>query len=146
MPARSESTSPSEALSIREGIAHQDRVVALGTRGEQRHRRLDQLLDPPDVFDRGRGEIDPAPGAARRLRPSLHGFVDRPRGRLGRHAGGEIRYLLAFDTVANADLELRKAVQHVELCERDAIDSTELDRLAHHGGVEPAAAPLAAGD
>src|SRR5690348_9402849 len=40
--------------SICEGVAHQDGVVALRAGGEQRHRRLDQLLDPPDVFD-GRG-------------------------------------------------------------------------------------------
>ncbi len=44
------------------------------------------------------------------------------------------------------NLDLVKAVEHVELGQRDAVDAAGLDRLAHRDRVEPAAAPLASGD
>jgi hypothetical protein len=48
------------ADSVREGIAHEDRILALGAGGNQRHRGFDQFLDALDVFDRLGGQIGPA--------------------------------------------------------------------------------------
>ena len=50
-----------EGGSIREGIAHQDRVLALGACGQQGDGRFDQLFDPPDVHV--------APGLGRLVQP-----------------------------------------------------------------------------
>ena len=53
---------------------------------------------------------------------------------------------LAVQAIAGAHLELVEAVEHVELGQRDAGDAAGPYRLAHHHGVEPAAAALAPGD
>ena len=53
---------------------------------------------------------------------------------------------LAVEPVAGAHIDLFQPVEHVELGEGDAIDARRLDRLAHHDGIEPAAAALSAGD
>ncbi len=63
--------------SIRERIGHQDRVVALRAGGEQRHRRLDQLLDAADVFDRGGRQLGPGARALGGFRPAFDALVDR---------------------------------------------------------------------
>src|SRR5260370_37453104 len=59
---------------IRERVADQDGVVALGAGREHRHRRADQLLDPPDVFDRDRRQIGPGAGAAGASGPAFRAF------------------------------------------------------------------------
>ena len=48
--------------------------------------------------------------------------------------------------IGGADLDLVEPVEHVELGQRDAVDAADLDRLAHHHRVEPAAAARPAGD
>ena len=67
-PASSQAAAPAdgprEDASIGEGVAHQHGVVALGARRQQRDRRADQLLEPADVFDRGRRQIGPGARAA----------------------------------------------------------------------------------
>jgi len=43
-----------QALLTLKRIAHQNRIVPVRARAQQRHRRLHQFLDPLDVFDRRR--------------------------------------------------------------------------------------------
>src|SRR6185503_9044036 len=87
-------------------------------------------------------QVGPGAGAARALAPAREAFVDGlERGLLG-GAGREMLDALALQLVADADRELREAVEHVELGERDAVDAADAHRLAHHRGVEPAAAAL----
>ena len=71
--------------------------------------------------------------------------VDRAHQRLVRRRRRDVVEYRAVAAVAGAHLELRHAVEHVELGERDPLDAADLDRLAHQHGVEPAAAPAAAG-
>src|ERR1700709_2189851 len=52
---------------------------------------------------------------------------------------------LAVQHVAGADLDRVKTVENVELGQRQPGDATCPHRLPHQHGVEPAAAPLAAG-
>ena len=44
---------------IHEGIVHEDGVLALRAGREQRHRRADQLLEPPHIFDALGGKLGP---------------------------------------------------------------------------------------
>src|SRR5262249_60246979 len=60
-------------------------------------------------------------------------------------AGRQVVRDLAAVPVGDANLDLVEAVEDVELGERDPRNAADLDRLAHHHGVEPAAAPLASG-
>ena len=83
---------------------------------------------------------------ARRLRPAFQRLVDRLHARLRVAARRQVVDALAVEPVADADLELVEAVEHVELGQRDAVDAADLDGLAHQHGVEPAAAPLAPRD
>src|SRR4051812_27378657 len=48
--------------------------------------------------------------------------------------------------IADADFERLEAVEHVELGQRDAADTANLDRLPYQHGVEPAAAAGPPGD
>src|SRR4051794_26324296 len=100
---------------LSERIADHDRVLALGAGREQGHRRLDQLLDTPDILDRGRRQLGPRAGAAGAVGPAFEGLVDRLAGRLGRGRGREMVEPLALAGVADADLERREAIEHVEL-------------------------------
>src|SRR5262249_3639362 len=45
----------------------------------------------------------------------------------------------AVQPVADADLELRQLVEHVELRQRDAVYAADFARLAYEAGIEPAA-------
>ena len=80
----------SQSSSVSERIAHQDRVVALRAGREQRDRRLDQLLDAADIFDRGRRQVGPGARAARALAPAFDGLVDRLDRGLGAARGGQM--------------------------------------------------------
>ena len=73
------------------------------------------------------------------VQPSMR-LVDRLDARLRALRRRQIVDLAAVEPVADADLELRQLVEHVELGERDAVDAADLARLAHEAGVEPAAA------
>src|SRR5690606_22675424 len=64
--------------------------------------------------------------------------------RLSALARGEIIDRLTVEPVADADLDGLETVEDVELRERDAVDAGGAHGLAHEGGVEPAAAALAA--
>ena len=95
------------------------------------------------VFHRLRRQLAPRARPARRLRPALEALVDGLDARLRVGAGGQAVDALPVELVADAHLDLGKAVEHVELGERDAVDARHLDHLAHQAGVEPAAAALA---
>src|SRR5581483_6387814 len=68
--------------SICERVAHEDGVLALRAGREQRHRRPDQLLKPPHIFDALGGKLGPGACPARRLCPAFHRLVDRLDARL----------------------------------------------------------------
>src|SRR5262249_37777878 len=90
-----------------------------------------------------RRQVGPAPRSPRRLRPALERLPNGLDARLRVAARGKPVHALAVELVADADLELRETVEHVELGERDAVDAAHLDGLAHERGVEPAATALA---
>lgn len=46
-------------LTVAERIMNQDRVLTLRACGKKCHGSLDQLLDPTNIFDRLRRQIDP---------------------------------------------------------------------------------------
>ena len=119
-----------DAPSIHERVVDHDGVVALGAGGEQVDRRFDQLLDAADVLDRGRRQVGPGAGAPRALGPALHRLVDRLDPGLRTLEAGRWSMALAVEPVADADLDLGEAVEHVELGQRDAVDAVDLDRLA----------------
>src|ERR1700730_2720180 len=131
---------------IRKRVAHQHRVVALGTGGEQGHGRFDQFFDAADVLDRQRVELRPGAGAARTLVPAFYRLVDRLALGLNGGACRQVMQYLAAPAIGGANLDLGEGVEHVELGERDAGDAAYLHRLAHHDRVEPAAAPFAPSD
>src|SRR6476646_11249847 len=89
-PVRGRAGSEQGEVSIHEGIVHQDGVLALGAGGEERHRGLDQLLEPAHIFDALSRKLGPGAGAAGRLRPAFHGLVDRLDARLRRLRRREI--------------------------------------------------------
>src|SRR5438132_14323141 len=65
------------AVSGQERVFDQDRILALGAGGQERHRSLDQLLDAPDVLDGLGRQLGPAARAPGRAVPAGHGLVDR---------------------------------------------------------------------
>ena len=132
-------------LSIGERIPHQDRVLAFRRRRQQRHRTLDQFLDLAHVLHGLRRQLGPAPGPARRLRPALVRLVDRLDARLLLLPCRQAVEALAVELVADADLDLLKPVEHVELREGYPVDTRHLADLAHEHGIEPAAAPFSPG-
>src|SRR5215831_4474563 len=131
--------------SILERVLHQYGIVAFGAGGQQRHRALDQLLDVAHVLDGLRRQLAPLAGPLGRLRPTFEALVDRFDARLRVLSGRQTADALAVELVADAHLDLRKAVKDVELREGNTIDPSNLDHLPHQAGVEPAAAPLATG-
>ena len=78
--------------------------------------------------------------------PALDGLVDRLDLGLGFWRSAASDRALRRRGIADADLDLLEPVEHVELGQGDAVDAGDLDRLAHHHRVEPAAAALAPGD
>ena len=126
-------------------VPHEDRILTLRRCGEHRDRAADQFLDPPDILDGLARQVRPGAGAGRGLAPALHILVDRLDLGLSALARREIVQFLAVEPVAGADPEGLEAVEDVELGEGNAVDPGGADRLAHQGGVEPAAAALAAG-
>ena len=77
--------------------------------------------------------------------PSMR-LVDRRHPGLERGRRRQVVEALAVELVADADLQLLEAVEHVELGQRDAVDAARRAGLAHQRRVEPAAAALAPGD
>ena len=69
--------------SIHERVLDQDRVVAVGAGGQQRHRALDQLLQALDVLDRVGGELGEAAGAARVGEPACRSLKGEASGDSG---------------------------------------------------------------
>ena len=131
--------------SIRKRIGHKDGVLALGRGRQQRHRALDQFLDPAHVLDRLAGQIRPASRACGAIAPALHGLVDRSAARLRIRGGRQIIENRAVQFIAGADLQFVKPVQHIQLGQRNPVDARGRTGLAHQNRVEPAAAPLAPG-
>src|SRR5690606_3574448 len=130
---------------IGERIADENSVFPLGTRRQQRHGRADELLDAAHILDGGRRKVDPRAGAASALRPTRHGLEDRLYPRLDLARSRQVVVRPALISVADADLDFRKAVEDVELCQRGAVDPAARDGLPHHPRIEPAAAPGAPG-
>src|SRR5262249_8251399 len=125
-------------------VLHQYRVVAFWTSRQQRYWALDQLLDVAHVLHCLCRQLAPLAGAFGRLRPTLEALIDRFNTRLGILPGRQAIDAMAVEFVADAHLDLGKAVEHVELREGDAVNACNLDRLPHQAGIEPAAAALAA--
>ena len=94
----------------------------------------------PHIFDALGGQLGPGAGALRRLRPALQRLVDRLDAGLRPLRRRQIVDLAPVEPVADADLELRQLVEHVELGQRDAVDAANFPRLPHQDRVEPAAA------
>jgi hypothetical protein len=65
---------------------------------------------------------------------------------LDSHANRVVVIGFAATAIGGAEIDLVKAVEHVELGQRDTVDAAGLDRLPHCHRVKPAAAPLASGD
>src|SRR6185295_3845130 len=128
-----------------ERVAHQNRVVALGRRRDQRDRAADQLLYPSDIFDRARRQVGPAARAAGRAGPALDLLVDRLDPRLIGGVRRQIVERLTVEPVAGTDTDRLELVEHVELGQRDPGHAADRDRLAHQHRVKPAAAPLPPG-
>src|SRR5580700_1744229 len=101
--ARSICSAAFDDRSIRERVAHQHRVVALGAGGKQRHRGFDQLLDAADVFDRRRVELRPGAGAAGALAPAFHRLIDRLDLGLDGGARRQMMQRLAAPAIGGAD-------------------------------------------
>ena len=97
----------------------------------------------PDILYRLRRQVVPRPRAGRRGLPALHRLVDRLDSGLCALAARQIVDFLAVQHVADANLDLVEAVEHVELGQGDAGDPVDRHRLAHQHGIEPAAAALA---
>src|SRR5918911_3388316 len=135
-------TSPSKALTLK-WVTNKDNVFALGTRGQERHGRADQLLNPAHIFDGLGRELGPGARAGRRARPAFELLIDRLDARLRALAHREVIEIAAVEPVAHADPEGLEAVEHVELGERHPVNPGDAHGLAHEHGVEPAAAPLA---
>src|SRR5262249_4718441 len=127
--------------SVLEWVVHQNRVLALRTGRQQCDRTADQLLDPADILDRLRRQFRPGASARGPGLPALDGFVDRLDPGLGVLAGRKIVDFAPVEAVSHTDLELRQAIENVELGEGQAIDSAGTNGLAHQHRVEPAAAP-----
>ena len=68
-------------------------------------------------------QLRPAARAARGFLPALHGFVDGRQPRLFGGVGGQMIDRAPVQSIADADLDLVEAVQHVELGQRDAVDA-----------------------
>src|SRR3954462_10836722 len=126
--------------SIREGVPDQDRVLAFRARRQHRHRSADQLLQSPNVFDRGCRQVGPGARAGGAIGPALRGFVNWLDFSLGRGPGWNVIVGFAAAPVSGADLDFFKPVEHVELGQRDAVYPAGLDRLAHRYRIEPTAA------
>ena len=75
--------------------------------------------------------------------PAFQRFINRLNARLLGRIGGQIVNRLAVQHIAGANLNLVKAVQHIELGQRNAVNARRLDHLAHQHRIKPATAPLA---
>src|SRR3984957_7286534 len=128
-----------------ERILHQDSILAFGTCGKQRNRTTHQFLHAADIFDRLRREVRPGAGVGGRLLPALDRLIDRLDAGLGALAGRQMVDFLAVQEIAGADLDGVKAVEDIELGQRQAVDAAGTHGLADQRGVEPAAAALASG-
>src|SRR3989344_4195214 len=129
--------------SIREGIADQYRIFALGRGRYQRHRTLDQFLDTLDILDGLSGQVNPAARAGCRIMPAFHFLINGLDRRLVAGVRREIVEHLAVEPVAGADFQLRKSIEHVELGERDAGPPGDGTALPPQRRIEPATAALA---
>ena len=119
-----------------------DRLLSIGTNGDDRDRHTDLTLDEGDVIleflreVRGRGELS---GIAL---PSLELGVDRAY-RICELVG-EVASLLSGDLVVSADADRSEAVKYVALHHDQTAHSIEHHRIAQSNEVKPAAATAAA--
>src|SRR3954453_24155429 len=131
---------------VAEGVADEDRVLALWAGRNKGDGGADEFFDPAYILDRLGGELRPAARATGRFAPAVHALVDRLDGCLVGRVGREMGESLAPQPIAGADPDLVQTVEHVELGEGDSGDARARAGLADQNGVEPAAAALAAGD
>ncbi len=141
------SPGPSFCDSVRERIAHQDRVLALGAGRYQGHRAVDQLLDPADIFDRLRRAARPSCARPRSIRASLASSRRPARPPPGprrspdnNRASRRAAYSRCRSGSSSNPSSTSSLVSAMPVMPRDR------GRLAHQHRVEPAAAALAPGD
>ena len=97
-------------------------------------------------FDRLGGQIATRARPGRLFPPAGNSLVDRFDLGLRVLSGRQVIDLAPVQAIRGADLDFVKAVEDVELGEREAVDATGADGLADQYGVEPAAAARPAGD
>src|SRR5262245_6307921 len=120
-----------------------DCLVAFGSGRDKRERRAGQLGQPCDILARLFRQIFKLRHADGLLSPPRHRFVDR----LGlRHLVGVVWDLIslpAVDSITDADFDFVQVVKHVELGQRQRVQSVDHHGVARDHGVEPTGAPRA---
>src|SRR6202012_516263 len=58
-----------------ERVLHHDGIVAVGTGGQERHRRADQFFHPAHILDGVGGKIGPAARALGGFLPAVQGLI-----------------------------------------------------------------------
>mmetsp|Transcript_23197 Transcript_23197/g.54782 ORF Transcript_23197/g.54782 Transcript_23197/m.54782 type:complete len:566 (+) Transcript_23197:2995-4692(+) len=128
------------------GMPQHDGVLAVRTGRDHVDGRADHLLNALQVGARVGGQGIPGGDAKGGLRPAGEGFVD---GLASDDLVGIQRQdvdQLAIQFVADADLDLGQAIQHIELGQAQAGDAVDDGGTLQRSRVQPAAAARTTGD
>src|ERR1035441_2915097 len=114
---------------VTEGVVNEDRILPFRARRQESDGRLDQFLDAPDIFDRLSRELGPGPCASGRVLPAGYGFVNGFDAGLRCLARRHAVDPSAVEVIADADFDLLKPIENIELGQRDSVYSRRLHSL-----------------
>src|SRR4051794_1519653 len=120
-------------------MAANDDRVARGPRRDHVDRYSGELLDPTEVGLGFGRQLLVRSCAGRRLRPAVVGFVDRLAFTITIDQERWRGDLAAVELVADAYLDFRQSVEHVELRHAKSGEAVRERGAAHEHRVEPAA-------
>src|SRR5438128_5893351 len=127
--------------SINETLSrHFDDLIAMAADAHVLDGRVRQVLEPVQIGAGRRWQIRQPAHLAEGFLPAGERFVQRLHAGETLHFGGHRVERLAVAAVPHAYGNLRERVEHVELGDREAGEAVDAYRIAHHDGVEPAAA------
>src|SRR5947209_9684633 len=119
---------------------HLDDLVATGADAHVLDGRVGQVLEPVEIGPRRGWQVREAPHVAERLLPARERLVRRLDSRKPLHLGGHAVERLAVEAIPDAHGDVGERVEYVELGDGEARETVHAHGVAHHHGVEPAAA------
>src|SRR3972149_1560679 len=134
-----------EPAGLLERVLQHDGVLPVRAYGDYHGLDAGELLEPPYIGLGLCGKLGELRDALRGGVPAIELLVYRFAPGEDACLCGEVVDLRALESIPGADLYLRELVEHVELCDHQAVEPVHARGVPEGYGVKPAASPRPAG-